>query len=365
MQNGAVTIMNLSRQVLLGSGVCLGGGILLFAMVKQITASPNPDTAKVEANKIVTAQVASSPTTAPLTADIETEQRILAERQKEREARVAQQEREAQQYINEQQRVESAALAKTRAENQQYATKNQPTTSPISNAPLENSSTNTIEAPANPTSTAPEVATVNAPKPNLNTPTQAMTAVQKAQRQAEIKLEAQRVAQQKVQEAAQQKLAREQQQKEQQEQRRLQQQELKLQQEEKRLQQQQLREQQKEAQRQQKIQQEQLKAQQLQQQKEDYKLAQQKLREARQAAKDNDAQGSFGVQVALAADDKRAEELVQKLQAAGYNVKTSKTSRGTRVVVGPEKGKIAALALKDKINRDPKVQTNNAWVLFW
>jgi len=33
--------------------------------------------------------------------------------------------------------------------------------------------------------------------------------------------------------------------------------------------------------------------------------------------------------------------------------------------VGPEKGKEAALALKDKINADPNADVNNAWVLYW
>ena len=81
--------------------------------------------------------------------------------------------------------------------------------------------------------------------------------------------------------------------------------------------------------------------------------------------KETDAKGSFGVQVALAADQAKAQEIARKLQAAGYKVKTSQTTRGVRVVVGPETGKVAALALKDKVNSDPRLDTNNAWVLFW
>lgn len=56
---------------------------------------------------------------------------------------------------------------------------------------------------------------------------------------------------------------------------------------------------------------------------------------------------------------------MKELKAAGYKVKTSQTSRGVRVVVGPENGKVAALALKDKVNSDPKLKASNAWVLYW
>ncbi|MBO6225275.1 MAG: SPOR domain-containing protein, partial [Psychrobacter sp.] len=93
--------------------------------------------------------------------------------------------------------------------------------------------------------------------------------------------------------------------------------------------------------------------------------AQQKLTEARKEVKETDAKGSFGVQVALANNQAKADELAKKLQAAGYQVKTSPTSRGVRVIVGPERGKVAALALKDKINSDPKLNASEAWVLYW
>lgn len=95
------------------------------------------------------------------------------------------------------------------------------------------------------------------------------------------------------------------------------------------------------------------------------KEAEQKLKQARQSVKQNDAKGNFGVQIALATDQQKADAIVKQLQSAGYKAKTSQTTRGIRVVVGPEKGKEAALALKDKINADPKIKTNEAWVLFW
>ncbi|MFP3366427.1 SPOR domain-containing protein, partial [Pseudoalteromonas sp. SIMBA_148] len=62
--------------------------------------------------------------------------------------------------------------------------------------------------------------------------------------------------------------------------------------------------------------------------------AQQKLSEARKEVKETDAKGSFGVQVALANDQAKADELAKKFRAAGYQVKTTATSRGVRVVVG-------------------------------
>lgn len=93
--------------------------------------------------------------------------------------------------------------------------------------------------------------------------------------------------------------------------------------------------------------------------------AQQRLAEARREAARGEAKGTFGVQVALADNQDKADEVVAKLKAAGYSASTSRTSRGVRVIVGPEKGKEAALALKDKINADSRTGVNNAWVLYW
>ena len=89
------------------------------------------------------------------------------------------------------------------------------------------------------------------------------------------------------------------------------------------------------------------------------------MAEARRKAASGEAKGTFGVQVALADNQQKADAIVKELRAAGYPASTSNTSRGVRVIVGPEKGKEAALALKDKINADPKTNVNNAWVLYW
>ena len=127
----------------------------------------------------------------------------------------------------------------------------------------------------------------------------------------------------------------------------------------------QLKEQLKEQKRQQEIAQKKLEAQQQAQKKQAFQAAQDNLRQARQTVKQTDVKGTFGVQVALATDQKKASEITQKLQAAGYKVKTTQTSKGVRIVVGPEKGKVAALALKDKLNNDSRVDVNSGWVLYW
>lgn len=93
--------------------------------------------------------------------------------------------------------------------------------------------------------------------------------------------------------------------------------------------------------------------------------AQQRLADARRKAASGEAKGTFGVQVALADNQKKADDIVKQLRAAGYRATTSNTSKGVRVIVGPEKGKEAALALKDKINADSRTDVDNAWVLYW
>ncbi|MFZ3192633.1 MAG: SPOR domain-containing protein, partial [Moraxellaceae bacterium] len=71
------------------------------------------------------------------------------------------------------------------------------------------------------------------------------------------------------------------------------------------------------------------------------------------------------VQVAMAADQARAEAVVAKLKASGYSAKTSQTSRGVRIMVGPARDRDAALALRNKVNQDPKLGTTSAWVINW
>ena len=443
--------MKFSKQALLGTTVLLGGSVLLYATMHQVLnapAKPAANNQQVIAKPMTDKQSAIS--NEPLTADIATEKNLLAQKQKEREQRVAAQEQQAQQYMTEQQRIEAEALARSRAENQLYANKNAANTSsvvassvtaitqpvvkprpvdtvaapPPTQATVPNSVQNTaqtqsaaktqntaqIVATPKPTVTAPVIAQpqpaakttpsnpgayqvkagegliglsrrynvpvdVLASVNNLNTtsnlrvgqtitiPTAAQVnritqqaQAREQQRQNEITRKKQE-AEQKKQQALllqQQEVARKKQEAAQKEQQK--QQEIARKKQEAQL---------KEQKRQQEIAQKKLEAQQQAQKKQAFQAAQDNLRQARQTVKQTDVKGTFGVQVALATDQKKASEITQKLQAAGYKVKTTQTSKGVRIVVGPEKGKVAALALKDKLNNDSRVDVNSGWVLYW
>ncbi|MDI4509484.1 LysM peptidoglycan-binding domain-containing protein [Moraxella osloensis] len=406
--------MKFSKQALLGTTVLLGGSVLLYATMHQVLNAP----AKPAVNS---QQVIAKPTTdkqsaisnEPLTADIATEKNLLAQKQKEREQRVAAQEQQAQQYMTEQQRIEAEALARSRAENQLYANKNAANTNsvvassvtaitqpvvkprpvdtvaapPQTQAAVPNTVQNTAQsqsaaqtrsatqtkeqaATPKPAVTAPAVAqpqpvakaTPNNPgtyqvkagdgliglSRRYNVPVDVLASVNNLNTTSNL-----RVGQTitiptaaQVNRITQQTQAREQQR----------QNEMARKKQEEQL---------KEQKRQQEIAQKKLEAQQQAQKKQAFQAAQDNLRQARQTVKETDAKGTFGVQVALATDQKKANEITQKLQAAGYKVKTTQTSKGVRIVVGPEKGKVAALALKDKLNNDSRVDVNSGWVLYW
>ena len=396
--------MKFSKQALLGTTVLLGGSVLLYATMHQVLNAP----AKPAVNS---QQVIAKPTTdkqsaisnEPLTADIATEKNLLAQKQKEREQRVAAQEQQAQQYMTEQQRIEAEALARSRAENQLYANKNAANTNsvvassvtaitqpvvkprpvdrdaapPQTQAAVPNSVQNSAQSQS-----AAQTRSATQTKEQAATPKPAVTAPAVAQPQPAAKAtpsnpgtyqvkagdgliglsrrynvpvdvlasvnnlnttSSLRVGQTitiptaaQVNRITQQAQAREQQR----------QNDIARKKQEEQL---------KEQKRQQEI----------AQKKQAFQAAQDNLRQARQTVKQTDVKGTFGVQVALATDQKKASEITQKLQAAGYKVKTTQTSKGVRIVVGPEKGKVAALALKDKLNNDSRVDVNSGWVLYW
>lgn len=429
--------MKFSKQALLGTTVLLGGSVLLYATMHQVLNAP----AKPAANS---QQVIAKPTTdkqstisnEPLTADVATEKNLLAQKQKEREQRVAAQEQQAQQYMTEQQRIEAEALARSRAENQLYANKNAANTNsvvassvtaitqpvvkprpvdtvaapPQTQAAVPNSVQNSaqtqsaaktqntaqIVATPKPTVTAPVVAqpqsaaktTPNNPgayqvkagegliglSRRYNVPVDVLASVNNLNTTSSLRVgqtitiptaaQVNRITQQTQarEQQRQNEMARKKQEAEQKKQQALLQQQQEV---ARKKQEAQLKEQLKEQKRQQEIAQKKLEAQQQAQKKQAFQAAQDNLRQARQTVKQTDAKGTFGVQVALATDQKKANEITQKLQAAGYKVKTTQTSKGVRIVVGPEKGKVAALALKDKLNNDSRVDVNSGWVLYW
>lgn len=87
-----------------------------------------------------------------------------------------------------------------------------------------------------------------------------------------------------------------------------------------------------------------------------------RLKEARQRGSDGDGNARYGVQVSLANNQTKADELAKKYRDVGYTVSTSQTSRGVRVLVGSEKNQDAAAALRDKIKNDSRVDGSGAWV---
>lgn len=381
--------MNFSRQALLGIGMIIGGSVMLYAMAQQISDSNKPHLPSALIDQPSSEQESSQ----PLTTDIETEKRILAQKQKERAARVAEQEMRAQQFLTEQEAAEAEALAKARAESQQYVASNTPKVEE-SDSSESSESASAQSTDDNSTNTSNEAATSASTRDQQ----QAAQAKQDAQRQAALK-----------EQAAAEKVAREKKEAEAKKQ-------AEAQAERKR-----------EAAETAKaeaakneppkspsdyqvkrgdgliklarqynmpvealaqannlspstslqvgqnitipsrsqVQRLEREAAAAEKSAEAKRNAQQKLTEARKEVKETDAKGSFGVQVALANNQAKADELAKKLQAAGYQVKTSPTSRGVRVIVGPERGKVAALALKDKINSDPKLNASEAWVLYW
>ena len=381
--------MNFSRQALLGIGMIIGGSVMLYAMAQQISDSNKPHLPSALIDQPSSEQESSQ----PLTTDIETEKRILAQKQKERAARVAEQEMRAQQFLTEQEAAEAEALAKARAESQQYVASNTPKVEE-SDSSESSESASAQSTDDNSTNTSNETATSASTRDQQQT----AQAKQDAQRQAALK-----------EQASAEKAAREKKEAEAKKQ-------AEAQAERKR-----------EAAETAKaeaakneppkspsdyqvkrgdgliklarqynmpvealaqannlspstslqvgqnitipsrsqVQRLEREAAAAEKSAEAKRNAQQKLTEARKEVKETDAKGSFGVQVALANNQAKADELAKKLQAAGYQVKTSPTSRGVRVIVGPERGKVAALALKDKINSDPKLNASEAWVLYW
>ena len=404
--------MNFSRQALLGIGMIIGGSVMLYAMVQQIGASDKPATPTAIVEKPSTEQASTS----PLTTDIDTEKRILAQKQKERAARVAEQEKRAQEFLAEQESAESQALAKARAENQQYVDNSAP--AGIDNPEVVESTK--IAAPNVQPRTDTSTNTTNDAEKKAQAAEQAAKQAEAkkladSQKQAEAKKQAEAEAKKEAQADAEKKAEAKQAEAK------------KKADAKKKAEEQAAAKQQKQAEEKaaaeaaktappkspsdytvkrgdgliklarqynvpvaalaqandissstslqvgqeltipsrKQIERLEREAAAAKKSADAKREAQQNLREARQEVKETDAKGSFGVQVALASNQASADDVAKKFRAAGYQVKTSATSRGVRVVVGPERGKVAALALKDKINTDSQVDTSGAWVLYW
>lgn len=70
----------------------------------------------------------------------------------------------------------------------------------------------------------------------------------------------------------------------------------------------------------------------------------------------------YSVQVSLADNEAKANELAKQYRQAGYKVQTSKTNRGVRVLVGSTSNAEEAKKLKAKIDKDSRVKSGDAWV---
>lgn len=70
----------------------------------------------------------------------------------------------------------------------------------------------------------------------------------------------------------------------------------------------------------------------------------------------------YMVQVAISPDKDRVDEVAKKYRDAGYKVTTSNTSRGLRILVGNEKTEEEAKALRTKIAADSRVPSSGAFV---
>lgn len=440
--------MGSSRQLLLGTGVFLGGGILLLSLVKQMDAPK--DSAADNAIKVEQVSSAVKSDQDPLTADLETEKRLLAQKRLEREKKMAQLDQKTREFLTEQEKAEALAMQKARLENEQYRSGAAepvvdempnseetskvvtPVTRPVVTArPVEQSVTpvtttqpmqarNETQAAASKPEPKPqaEVASSKAPSSTQKHTVQRGEGLIKLSRQYNVPVEAIsqankiskgstiRVGQEitipsksqidrlvrdynasnNVQSKPQQTKAAETKPASSINKAQTSQQgyqvkagdgliklarqynvpvealaeannmstnsSLRVGQNITIPSRKQVERLQREA--------EQKKA-----AEQNKREAQQRLAEARRKAASGEAKATFGVQVALADNQQKADAIVKELRAAGYPASTSNTSRGVRVIVGPEKGKEAALALKDKINADPKTNVNNAWVLYW
>jgi cell division septation protein DedD len=97
----------------------------------------------------------------------------------------------------------------------------------------------------------------------------------------------------------------------------------------------------------------------------DLKDAKHKLEEERGRAILEGENKPWMVQIAIASTQASADAMVADLRAKGYKVKTSQTSKGVRVMVGPEKGRAAADALRNQVAKDPSINAKSAWVIDW
>ncbi|WP_337081370.1 SPOR domain-containing protein [Acinetobacter pittii] len=71
------------------------------------------------------------------------------------------------------------------------------------------------------------------------------------------------------------------------------------------------------------------------------------------------------VQVALAANQNKANRVQSQLEAKGYKVVTSSTTKGVRVMIDPANDYAIAQIIREKIISDNSLNMQSAWVFKW
>lgn len=71
------------------------------------------------------------------------------------------------------------------------------------------------------------------------------------------------------------------------------------------------------------------------------------------------------VQVALAPNQNKANMIESQLQAKGYKIVTSPTTKGIRVMVDPANDYAIAQIIREKIISDESLDLKSAWVFKW
>ena len=317
-----------NKQRWMGGVVLLGGGILLAALLlkgqEEITQTKAPDVAgQIQ-------QSSNSPESEmtqlqPLTVDIETEKRLLAEQKRAREKAIAEQEAQAAEFLAMQQQAEAEAARKAAEE---YAALNAHRTA------AQQSSDNI----------PPEL--VEDDKAKQKRLAEEKLAAQKKQEQ----LKAEQLKAENAKKEAQRKATAE---------------ANKNAEEKKKAEDARKAAEKKEADRK------------LAEKKEQERKATEKKEAERKAAEKKKAEAEkarellengdkqWMVQVALAVNEANADALAAKLKAKGYKVTKSPTSKGIRLMVGPSKDRAAADNIRKKIASDESLGMKSAWVIDW
>lgn len=71
------------------------------------------------------------------------------------------------------------------------------------------------------------------------------------------------------------------------------------------------------------------------------------------------------VQVALASNQNKANRIQSQLEAKGYKVVTSSTTKGIRVMIDPANDYAIAQNIREKIIADNSLNMQSAWVFKW